>query len=100
MRAKPSATEASLVTSISAMAMRGGTPSSSAFLAALRPAVSRIVPQTRSPRSAKARTAAAPKPLLAPVMTMVLSGVDMGHSPACAFRYRLVRISAMHSVKT
>jgi hypothetical protein len=35
--------------------------------------VSRIVPQTRSPRSAKARTAAAPKPLLAPVMTMVLS---------------------------
>jgi len=56
--------------------------------ASLRQAIS-----TRSPRSAKARTAAAPKPLLAPVMTMVLSGVGMGHSPACTFRYRLVRIS-------
>src|SRR6056297_518766 len=81
MRAKPSATEVSLVTSIPAMAMRGEWASSSAFLAALRPSASRIVPQTRSPRSAKARTAAAPKPLLAPVITTVLPICAMGRSP-------------------
>jgi hypothetical protein len=77
----------------------GGVALKLGLLGGVAPAVSRIVPQTRSPRSAKARTAAAPKPLLAPVMTMVLAVSGMGHSPACAMRYRLVQISE-HSVKT
>jgi hypothetical protein len=72
IRANPAATDPSLATSMSITDTFFEWASSAAFLPALRPSASRIVPQTRYPLSAKALTAPSPNPLLAPVMTTVV----------------------------